>query len=182
MKRVNLYLADGFEEMEAITVVDIMRRSGIDIKTISIADTIEVRGAHSIKVIADGLFEKANHMDADMIVLPGGMPGTLNLETHLGLRDILLDFSAKNKYIAAICAAPSILGKMGLLADREATCYPSFERHLKKAITLDDAVVQHGNIITSRGPGTAIDFALKLVEVLVDYETVEDLKESMIIR
>lgn len=182
MKKVNLFLADGFEEIEAITVVDVLRRAGVDIKTVSITNDKEVRGAHNIIVKADKIFESSFETDADMLVLPGGMPGTSNLEAHAGLKDLLKDFAAKGKYIAAICAAPSVLGKLGLLQDREATCYPGFEKHLKGAQVKDIPVIQHGNFITSMGPGTALDFAMKLVELLVNNKTAQSLKDGMIVR
>lgn len=182
MKKVNIYLAEGFEEIEAITVVDTLRRAGIDARIISIADRKVVAGAHGILVEADEIFENTDNMGADMIVLPGGMPGTRYLGEHKGLREVLMHFAEKNKYIAAICAAPSILGKMGLMNKRKAVCYPGFEETLKGAEVSKEAVVQDGSLITSKGPGTAIYFALKLVELLSGKETAEELREGMIVK
>ena len=182
MKRVNIYLAEGFEEIEAITVVDVLRRAEIDARMISITGSKDVKGAHGIMVTADEVFENADNKGIDMIVLPGGMPGTRYLGEHEGLKKILMDFAGKNKFIAAICAAPSVFGKLGLLNEKKAICYPGFEDQLKGCQVTDKTVVQDGNIITSKGPGTAIYFALKLVEVLKDSDTAEGLKKGMIVQ
>ena len=127
MKKVALYLATGFEEIEALATVDILRRAGIEVDMISIEKTLEVVGAHDIKVMADTLIEKIAPSDYQMIVLPGGMPGTINLDNSSLLKEHITYFSKNKGYIAAICAAPMIIGKMGLLKDRIATCYPSVE-------------------------------------------------------
>jgi 4-methyl-5(b-hydroxyethyl)-thiazole monophosphate biosynthesis len=182
MKKVNIYLADGFEEIEALTVVDVLRRAGVDVSTVAVADKKETRGAHNIIVIADKIFDEIDNNAADMLVLPGGMPGTTNLEKHEGLKNLIKEFYHKEKFIAAICAAPSILGKMELLESSMATCYPGFEKHLKGAIHSDDLVIRHKNIITSKGPGTAMLFALDLAEILAGKEIAEELKESMIVQ
>lgn len=182
MKKVYIYLADGFEEIEAVTVIDVLRRAGIAAVTVSITGRKEVKGAHGIVVTADELFEKSDHNAADVLVLPGGMPGTKHLGEHEGLKKVLLEHAHKGKLIGAICAAPSVIGRLGLLDSRKAVCYPGFEDALKGAEVGMDMVVRDGGFITSRGPGTAIYFALKLVEVLVDEETVEELKEGMIVQ
>lgn len=182
MKRVNIYFAEGFEEIEAITVVDVLRRAEIDARMISIAGRKTVKGAHGIMVEADELFENADNLGADMLVLPGGMPGTMYLGEHKGLRDVIMSFAEKNKLIAAICAAPSVLGNMGLLEGRKAVCYPGFEDDLRGAVIGADIISQEGNYITSKGPGTAIYFALRLVEVLADKQTAEELREGMIVQ
>jgi len=182
MKRVNVYLAEGFEEIEAITVVDTLRRAEIDARMISITGKKNVAGAHGIVASADEIFENADNMGQDMIVLPGGMPGTRYLGEHNGLRKVIMDFAEKGKPIAAICAAPSILGKLGLLDKKEAVCYPGFEETLKGAVIGRNIVSHGGNFITSKGPGTAIYFALYLVELLRDKETAEELREGMIVQ
>jgi 4-methyl-5(b-hydroxyethyl)-thiazole monophosphate biosynthesis len=182
MKKVNIYLADGFEEIEALTVVDVLRRAGVEANTVAVTKSKEVKGAHNITVIADQTFDEMDNDAADMLVLPGGMPGTANLEKHEGLRSLIKQFYHDEKLIAAICAAPSILGKMELLESSRATCYPGFEQDLKGAIHSDDLVIRHKNIITSKGPGTALIFALDLVEILVGKEMMENLKESMIVQ
>ncbi|KUO73465.1 MAG: thiamine biosynthesis protein ThiJ [Clostridia bacterium BRH_c25] len=182
MKKVYVYLAEGFEEIEAITVVDVLRRAEIDARMISITGRKEVKGAHGITISADEVFENTDSLGADMIVLPGGMPGTKYLGEHKGLREVILGFAEKNKLIAAICAAPSILGRLGLLDKKKAVCYPGFEETLKGAVLGEDIISQEGNFITSKGPGTAIYFALRLVELLADNETAEELREGMIVQ
>lgn len=182
MKRVNIYLAEGFEEIEAITVADVLRRAKVDARMISITGSMEVKGAHGIVITADEIFDKTDNFSADMIVLPGGMPGTKHLGEHKGLRGVILGFAEKNKQIAAICAAPSILGRLGLLNLKEAVCYPGFEEDLKGAVIGKEILSQDGNLITSKGPGTAIYFALKLVELLKDMETADALRKSMIVQ
>lgn len=181
MKIANIYLAEGFEEIEAITVIDVLRRAGVDVNTISISNSKEVKGSHNITVTADYTFNDYKHSDAHMLILPGGMPGTANLDNHPGLKELIKEFYHDEKYIAAICAAPSILGKMELLESSMATCYPGFENDLKGAIHSDDLVIRHKNIITSKGPGTALLFALDLAEILVGREKAEVLKGQMIV-
>lgn len=181
MKKVNIYLADGFEEIEAVTVIDVLRRAGIDAKTVSVTRKKEVKGAHNIVMTADAIFEEIDNQEADAMVLPGGMPGTKNLDAHIGLKNLLIRFAGTNKLVTAICAAPSVLGKLGLLNGRRATCYPGFEQYLGGTIVKDEAVVQDDSFITSRGPGTAFPFALMLVEVLVGAEEANRLREAMLV-
>ncbi len=166
MAKVYIFLADGFEEIEAFTVVDLLRRADIDIVTISMTGSMLVTGSHRITTVAEALFHTLDYSDADMLVLPGGMPGTKNLEEHPGLDALLKDFAAKNKKIAAICAAPRVLGAKGLLEGKKATCYPGHEEALHGAKLMREDVVRDGNIITSRGMGTAIDFSLAIIRKL----------------
>lgn len=180
MKKVAVLLADGFEEIEALTVVDILRRASVYVDTVSITDEYKVRGSHGINVQTEDLFDEVNFVEFDMVVLPGGMPGTTNLDEHPGVKRVLEDYASSGKYIGAICAAPSILGGMGLLKGKRAACYPSFEDKLSGAVISRLPVVQDGNIITSRGMGTAIDFALKLTEILFDREKADELAESIV--
>ena len=180
MKKAAILLADGFEEIEGLTVVDMLRRASIYVDTISITEDYMVHGAHGINVQTEDLFEEVDFTEFDMIVLPGGMPGTTNLNEHAGVKRVVRDFAESGKYTAAICAAPSILGGLGLLKGRRAACYPSVEAKLSGAVITRVPVVQDGNIITSRGLGTAIDFALKLVEVLTDKAKAEELAESIV--
>lgn len=180
--KVYLFLAEGFEEIEAITVVDILRRSNIEIETVSITSKREVIGAHSISVLSDILFEQADYTNADMIILPGGQPGTKNLCEHTGLKAQLLKFSSQKKWIAAICAAPTILGKLGLLEGISAVCYPGCEKQLTGAIIDENgSTVVDRNFITSRGPGTAFQFAFKIVEVLKNLDVARSVKEGMLV-
>lgn len=180
MKKAAVLLADGFEEIEALTAVDLLRRARIYVDTISISDDYMVHGAHGINVQTEDLFEEVNFAEFDMIVLPGGMPGTTNLEEHKGVQRVVKDFYENGKYIGAICAAPGILGAMGILKGKRAACYPSVEERLSGAVIMKVPVVQDGNIITSRGMGTAIDFALKLIEVLADKLKAEEISDSII--
>lgn len=179
--KLYLHLAEGFEEIEAITVIDVLRRAGIDIETVSITGSKEVKGAHDIKVVSDKHFEEVDYNNCEMIIFPGGMPGTMNLESHKGLSKKVMEFQQEGKWIAAICAAPKILGNLELLVGKDATCYPGFEEELKGANISSDAVVQSDKIITSKGPGTAMLFALRIVEVLKGKEIAEDLKGKMIV-
>ncbi len=180
MKKACVFLAEGFEEIEGLTVVDILRRAGVEVQTVSVMDGLEIHGAHGIKIYADELFDKVDFATTDMLVLPGGMPGTLHLGEHKDLAKLLLAFHEEEKNIAAICAAPSVLGKLGILKGRKACCYPSFEEKLEGAEVVFEPVVQDGHLVTSRGMGTAIPFALKLTEVLCGAKTAEEVKESII--
>ena len=164
--KVFIFLADGFEEIEAIAAIDIFRRAEIEVTTVSISKEKAVRGAHNITVMADSLFVKTDFSDNDLLYLPGGMPGTRNLDAHEGLKNLLLKQAETNKKIAAICAAPSILGKLGLLNGKEAICFPGFENQLAGAILSKEKIVKSGKISTAKGAGVAVQFALKLVEEL----------------
>lgn len=179
MKKVYVFFADGFEEIEGLTVVDMLRRVNVETVMVSIGETKTVTGAHGIVIQADGVFGDYTYEDGTMAVLPGGMPGTNHLMAHEGLRKLLFTYNENKKYLAAICAAPSVLGMNGLLKGRHATCYPGFEEKLLGAKALPDAVVMDGNVITSRGMGTAISFGAALVSVLVGEETAEDLLKAI---
>ncbi len=179
-KQVCVFLADGFEEIEGLTVVDLLRRAGITVTMVSITGEYTIHGAHAIDVQADKLFEEVDYGELDMAVLPGGMPGTLHLKEHDGVKKVLEQYHAEKKYIAAICAAPSVLGKYGILKGRKATSYPGFEEALEGAIYLYDEVVADDFVITSRGMGTAIAFSLKLIEKLTDTQKAQEIGESII--
>jgi protein deglycase len=179
--KVYIFLAEGFEEIEAITVVDVLRRAKIDIKTVSVSERKEVTGAHGIMVNADILFDSESQKAGDMYILPGGMPGTANLAAHQELGLLLKDSHNEDKWLAAICAAPMVFGKLGLLSGKAATCYPGFEKDLLGAECRTETVVQAGKIVTSRGPGTAIEFSLKLVELLKGAELANNIKKGMLV-
>jgi len=166
MAKVYIFLADGFEEIEGLTVVDLLRRAKIEILMVSVTGNLEVIGSHHIKVKADCLFEHTDFSDGDMLVLPGGMPGTKNLAEHEGLDQLLKSFHADNKGLSAICAAPSVLGSKGLLKGRKAICYPGYEDTLLGAEIENKTVVTDGKFITSKGMGTSIDFSLAIIESL----------------
>lgn len=179
-KQVCVFLADGFEEIEGLTVVDLLRRADVDVTTISITGEYTIHGAHGIDVQADTLFADMDYEGQDMLVLPGGMPGTLHLGTHEGLKMLLEQFYSEKKYIAAICAAPSVFGKYGLLNGRKATSYPGFEKELVGAECVTEDVVVSDFVITSRGMGTAIPFALVLIEQLISREKAEEIGMAII--
>ena len=174
-----IFLADGFEEIEAIAPIDIFRRAKIEVTTVSISENKIVQGAHGIPVIADYLFTETDFSDNDILYLPGGMPGTKNLDAHEGLKDLISKQTLENKKLAAICAAPSILGKMGILNGKEAICYPGFENKLQGAILSKNKIVKSGNIYTAKGAGVAVQFALKLVEELKGPEVAQELADSI---
>jgi 4-methyl-5(b-hydroxyethyl)-thiazole monophosphate biosynthesis len=179
MAKVSIFLADGYEEIEGLTVVDLLRRAKIEVTMVSITGNIKVTGAHQITSIADVLFEDADFKDADMLVLPGGMPGTNNLLEHKDLDLLLKEFHAKGKQLAAICAAPRVLGTKGLLQGKQATCYPGNEDSLLGALIRDTAVVTDGNITTSKGMGTAIDFSLSLIKSLIGEEEAKSIAKAI---
>lgn len=164
MNRSFLFLAEGFEEVEALTVVDVMRRAGMDIKTISISNNKEVRGAHGVPVVADQLFSETEFDAPEWLIVPGGMPGSSNLAAFAPLNDLLKKQAAEGRKIAAICAAPAlVLAPLGLLDGVEATCYPGMESHLDHAIAVPTRVVALDKIITGNGPASALQFALAIV-------------------
>lgn len=182
MGTVYAFFADGFEEIEALATIDTLRRAGLEVQIVSVTPDEMVVGAHDISVLCDVKFDDCDFSDAKLLFLPGGMPGAATLDKHAGLRELILDFAKSNKPIAAICAAPMVLGKLGLLKGRKATCYPSFEQYLEGAECVGELVVKDGNIVTGMGPGASMDFALALVEVLVGKDKVKELEEAMCIR
>jgi len=165
VKRVLVPLAEGFEELEAVTIIDILRRAGIDVVVASLGAS-PVTGAHGIRLAADTPFAALAEQDFDMLALPGGMPGADHLKKDPLITDLVRRMHEKGRAVAAICAAPMVLEAAGVLDGRRATSYPGFLADTGKARIVGDAVVVDGGVITSRGPGTALDFALTLVEEL----------------
>lgn len=180
MSEVYIFLADGFEEIEGLTVLDLLRRAEITTSTVSITGRRRVRGSHHIAVEADLLFEETDFSEAQLFVLPGGMPGTKHLKEHSSLCTLLKEAYARGRRLAAICAAPSVLGELGLLEGKTAVCYPGFEEALTGAFVTQNPVEISGNVITSRGLGTAIPFALSLIEQLKGNEAAEKIAASII--
>ena len=174
-----VFLADGFEEIEAIAPIDILRRADIEVITISISNKKEVLGAHGITILADHLFTEVDFSNSDLLFLPGGMPGTKNLDTHHDLKKLLQNQAEQGKYIAAICAAPSILGKMGLLEGKEAICYPGYENQLSGAIISEKKIVKSESVLTAKGAGVAVEFALRLVEELKGKALAESISKAI---
>lgn len=181
MKKVALFLANGFEEIEALATVDVLRRAEIPVQTVSITDERVVTGAHDIPVTADTTFDKADFSDVEVLVLPGGMPGAKHLNEHEGLKTLINEFNDKGNQIAAICAAPMVLGGLGLLDGKRATCYPGFEPELTGAQTTGESVVVDGNITTGRGPGLAFDFALRLVEQIAGLAVRQEVQNGLLL-
>ena len=170
-------LAEGFEEIETMTIVDVLRRAELKVVTAGLSDTI-VKGSIGVKVIADELLQDINPDEFAAIVLPGGAPGYINLSESERVLDIVRDFDSQNKMVAAICGAPTVLARAGILNNKNATVYPGLEKELPKPI--DKKVVVDGNIITSQGPGTAMDFALKLVEILSGEDKAKEIEKQLL--
>jgi 4-methyl-5(b-hydroxyethyl)-thiazole monophosphate biosynthesis len=181
MKNAALFLANGFEEIEALGTVDILRRAEIQVKTISVTGDLKVIGAHQIPVIADALFDEMNFSNIDVLILPGGMPGASNLNAHDGLKKLLAKQAAEGKQVAAICAAPLVLGGLGLLKGKNATCYPGFEAQLLGANITGKNVTVDGNITTGKGPGLVFDFALQLVENMAGKSIRDKVAEGLLL-
>ncbi len=181
MKKIAVQLAPGFEEIEAITIIDVLRRANLDVTTISMTDDLKVTGSHDIPVIADKLFEEVDYSEIDMLILPGGMPGSKNLDNHEGLRKQIIDFNKKNKMLGAICAAPLVFGHLDLLKNKEAVCYPGFEGELNGANIKNEPAIISENIVTGRGVGAALRFSLKIVETLTDKEKADSLAKAMLV-
>lgn len=182
MSKIGICMADGCEEIEGLTVVDLLRRAKLNIDMISITGSREVCGSHNIKFQCDAKIEDVNWEDYDGIVLPGGIPGTPNLEANEIVTDTVKKFVEEGKLVAAICAAPSIFGHLGILEGKNATSYPGFEDEMKGCHYQIDAVAVDGNIITSRGMGTAIDFGLALIEYLTDKAAADVMAEKIVYR
>jgi len=181
MKKTFLFLATGFEETEAVATIDLLLRGGIEVVTVSITGNNLVEGAHGIVVKADKLFEEVDFNEGIMLVLPGGMPGASNLNAHENLKKHLLEYVEKGKYVAAICAAPLVLGELGILKGKKATCYPGYESTLKGAIVSEDNVVQDGKIITGKGPGFVFDFGLKIITVLQGQTKSDEVSKGLLL-
>ncbi len=180
MSKIAVFFAPGYEEIEALTVVDLCRRAGIETEMVSVTDRQQVTGSHKISVTMDKQFEEVDFDSLDMMVLPGGMPGTKNLEAHIGLMEQLDRFYNEGRGVAAICAAPSIFGHREYLKERNACAYPGFENHLEGAKVSMNSVEVSGHVITGRGMGCAIDFALAIVERYCGKETAENLAGAII--
>lgn len=179
MKKVYVHFADGFEEIEALAPVDILRRAGCEVTIVSIMGRKEVSSARNVKIVADKLFEEMDYNEADMLVLPGGMPGSKNLDEHKALHQKLMAHNEKGKLLAAICAAPMVLGHLGLLQGKKATCYPGNEKDLIGATVTGNGVERDGNIITGKGAGTSLQFGFLLVEALISKEKADEIKAKM---
>ncbi|MCS4542321.1 MAG: DJ-1/PfpI family protein [Euryarchaeota archaeon] len=181
MPKVVVLLAPGFEEVEMASIVDTLRRAGIDV-TLAGLQSGTITGAHGLRVIADTLIDTINPEKFDSVILPGGSPGWMNLKKDNRVIKLVQEFNKKRKIIAAICGASSVLAAAGVLKDKRATIYPGMESELTDAKPASERVVVDGKIITSQGPGTAIEFGLKLAEILVSKSRAEDVKRAMVVK
>lgn len=179
MKKVIVFLADGSEEIEALTPVDMLRRAGADV-TFAGAGKKECACSHGITVVTDKTAAECVNEEYDMVVLPGGMPGTLNLGADPDVKKITEKAFAAGKFVAAICAAPSVLGSWGMLEGKRATCYPGFEEKLTGATLANEKAVRDGNVITAPGAGAAMEFALMLVAALYGSCASENLRKAVL--
>lgn len=175
---VYVFLADGFEETEALTPVDILRRCGVEVITVGVGGKT-ITGAHNITVVADITDSEVSNEDLQAVILPGGMPGTLNLEKSAVVQECI-DYAVRNDlYVCAICAAPSILGHKNLLSGRKATCFPGFEKDLLGADATGELVAEDGKFITGKGPGAAFEFGLLIASKLCGDEVSDKTRKSM---
>lgn len=181
MKTSFIFLADGFEEVEAMTSVDVMRRAGMPVVTVSINEGVAVTGAHGVTVMADSVFDDNDYSDAEWLVLPGGMPGATNLAAHEGLADLLDAQDERGGWISAICASPAIvLAPMGLLQDRDAVCYPGMEADVEGVRWGDAPVAVSGNVVTGNGPAAAAAFALTMVAQSLGHDAADQVAAGML--
>ena len=176
MPKVTAFIANGSEEVECLAVIDVLKRAGIEVELVTINPTREVLTSHGINIIADKTLDEATYKDTDLFFLPGGVPGVPNLTADVRLAEILKTANEAGKKLAAICAAPSVLGLLGLLDGKNATCYPGWEDKLLGANITGAGVITDGNITTGRGLGFSIDMGLELVKILVDEATSNDIK------
>lgn len=180
MKKACVILAEGFEEIEALTVVDCLRRAEIYVNMVSLDERELVNGAHNIKIMADDSFAAIDLSEYDIMILPGGGLGTQNLSESKAVADAIKFMDKNGKYIAAICAAPSVLGKYGFLNGKTACCYPGFEEKLKGASVSYNGVEKCGRIITGRAMGVSIDFSLEIIRTLIDDEAANSIAQAII--
>ncbi|MBQ8565321.1 MAG: DJ-1/PfpI family protein [Bacteroidaceae bacterium] len=181
MKKSYLFLADGFEEIEALTVVDVLRRAEMPLVTLSVTDKAVVTGAHGIPVVADALAQDIAFDDVEWLILPGGMPGMTNLAASRPLCNLIKAHAEAGGLTAAICASPSILGMLGLLNGRRATCYPGFEHNLEGAIVTGERCSVDENITTANGPASATAFALSLIAQSCGEEKAQEVAAGMLV-
>ena len=179
MTKVIVPLAEGFEEIEFSTIVDILRRAEIEVTTAGLKEG-RIKGAHGVEVIPDTSIDKINPSDFDVVVLPGGYPGFVNLGEDERVLKLIKEMDSKNKHITAICGAPSVLSKAGVLKGKKATIYPTVIEMIPDAQHVDKRVVVDGRFITSQGPGTAMEFSMKLVEVLAGKSKVEEVNKEVL--
>lgn len=181
MKESFVFLADGFEDIEALTVIDLLRRAGMPVKTVSIASSLQVKSAHGITITADEAFDDKLFVNPEWLILPGGMPGATNLYEFAPLGELLRRHSGNGGHIAAICAAPAVvLGQLGLLEGEKATCYPGFGNLLKGAEAVDAPVVVSGKFVTASGPAKAMAWVLEIIRVQCGLQKMEEVASGLL--
>ena len=177
-----IFLADGFEEVEALTAVDVMRRAGMPVTTVSINPDFAVTGAHGVTVMADTLFDENDYGEAEWLVLPGGIPGAPNLAAHPGVNEALKAQDESGGRVAAICASPAVvLAPLGIIDGRHAVCYPGMEAGIGGVRWMDDAVAVDGNVVTGNGPAAAAPFALTMVELSLGRDKAAEVASGMLL-
>lgn len=176
------FLATGFEEVEALGPIDVCRRAGLEVKTVSVTDNLAVEGAHGVSIMADSMFADNDYSDADMLFLPGGMPGAANLDAHEGLCKVILAHHKEGKPLAAICAAPMVYGNLGILSGKNATCYPGFEKYLTGANYTASLVEKDGLLFTGKGPAAALELGYTIVAHFKGDNVAEALRQGMMYR
>lgn len=179
MAKVYMFLANGSEEIESLIPVDIFRRGGVEVKAVSINDSEFVEMAHGVTIKADLKFEGNDFSDADLLMLPGGLPGATNLNDHEGVRKAILKQFESGKLVAAICAAPLVFGSLGIVKGKRATCYPGFEKYLEGAEYTHELYTVDGNVVTGEGPAATLPYAYALLAMLTDEKTAHDVAEGM---
>lgn len=182
MAKVYEFLADGSEEVESLIPLDIMRRAGVEFFTVSINGSNTITSSHGVAITTDLVFEDCDFSDADLLMLPGGLPGADNLDAHEGVRRALLEQAAKGKLVAAICAAPKVLGSLGLLKGKRATCYPGFEKFMEDASYTHELCTVDGNIITGEGPAATFPYAYTLLSILKGEAVAGQIAEGMMFK
>ena len=181
MNNLYIHLAEGFEEIEAVTIIDVLRRAGLNVISVSVTGNRMVKGSHNIEMKADLLFDEVDFTSGEMIILPGGMPGSKNLNEHTGLKQQIIEYQKSGKYLAAICTAPIVFGNLGILNGKRAVCYPGYEAHLTGADVQSNSYIVDNNIITGRGVGAALNFSLEIVRILVGEERALQLRKAMLV-
>ena len=179
MSKVTVFIADGTEEVECLTIVDLLRRAGIDVRLVSIMESQTVVSSHKVTIVADGQFDTEDYSDSDMLFIPGGMPGVTNMLAHEGLKDLIKRFNAEGKRLGAVCAGPSVLGQTGVLEGKKATCFPGWEDKLNCGEYTGALVQTDGLVITGRGLGACIEEGLEIIRIFKGDEASSVIKQRI---
>lgn len=180
MQKFYVFLAEGFEEVEALGMVDVLRRAGLPVLLVSVTGQPIVKSSHGVHVVADVLFERCDFSDAALLFLPGGLPGATNLADHEGLRQLILNHHESGRPLAAICAAPLVYGRLGLLKGRRATCYPGFERELEGATCAGELVTTDDLFLLGKGPAAVLRLGFAIVSRFVSEAKAHDVCDGML--